>query len=232
MFHLARIGRPTIHHTIMFAHTGRMHIGYSQRSTGIREFVLGNLQRLHRKIDGETRFVQNRFPQKDRSMVAVATNHMGNIVQNIIFELRRFVPILPTGRRHNHKNTQFIASIHPCRVLRIVSRTNNGTTAFAQNLGIAPVLRVRNSIAHIGKILVTIDTDQLFVRLTIQIETIFAFKFHLANTGTQHTAIQSLFTLFQHQFHLIKIRIVGRPQFRLFHHERLFHRLIVSSRYF
>ena len=85
-------------------------------------------------------------------------------------KLRVFVPILPSGSCYNNEESKFVTGIHKRGVLRIVSRTDNGKACIPQTFGVAPLLRVRKSIAYIGEVLVAIDANELVIALAIEVE--------------------------------------------------------------
>ena len=147
-----------------------MHIGSSHRTVGIRILVLCNLQGLQGKVLRIARLVKDRFPHQDAGMVAVATDDVAGVLVHLLVPALVFVPILPTRGSHDDKESQFIAGIHERRVLRIVSRADDGEASITQAFGIAPLLRVGKGIAHIGEVLMTVGAYQLVVAAAVEVE--------------------------------------------------------------
>ena len=76
--------------------------------------------------------------------------------------------------------------------MRIVGRTDNGKACIAQSLGIAPLLRVRQSIAHIGKILMAVGTYQLVIALAIQPKALLSLELKRTDSYLGNAAIERL----------------------------------------
>ena len=162
---------PTIYHVVMVLHTSTVHIGCSDRAIRIGVLVLRYLECLQGKLLRIACLVQNGFPHQYAGVVTISTNDVASVLMHLLVPAFVLVPILPARSRNDDKKTQFIASIHERRVLRIVGCTDDGKACIAQSLGIAPLLGVRQGIAHIGKVLMAIGTHQLVVTLAIEVET-------------------------------------------------------------
>ena len=135
-------------------------------------------------------------------MIPVATYDVASILVHLLVPPSILVPILPSWRGYDDKQSQFIASIHERRVLRIVGCTDNGKASITQALGIAPLLTIRQGIAHIGKVLMTIGAYQLMILLAIEVEArlttlgiIRANKFEATNANLRDTTIERLLAL-------------------------------------
>ena len=144
-------------------------------------------------------------------MIAVPAYHLTGIPMYQLCELRIFIPILPSRSSHNNKQPHFVASIHECRILRIMSYTDNGTSCITQAFGIPPLLAVGQRITHVCKILMTVRADQLTKRLAIQPKAILTFKFRFADPHTCHSPIQHFMSGFDTRLYPIQIRRVRRP---------------------
>ena len=80
--------------------------------------------------------------------------------------------------------------------------TNNGKPSITQALGIAPLLAIRQGVAYVGEVLMTIGTYQLMILLAIEIEArlttlgiIRANKFEATNANLRDTTIERLLAL-------------------------------------
>ena len=148
-------------------------------------------------------------------MIAVATDNLTGVLMDFFGKLRIFVPELPTGSSDNHKHSKFVASIHKRRVLRIVSHSDDTASCITQTLCIAPLLRIRDCIADIGEILMTVSADKLTERLAIEYESFVAVKLEIAYAYTCLTTVDSFFTVLYTRLYAIERRAVRTPQLRI-----------------
>ena len=147
-----------------------MHISSSHRTIGIRVLVLGDLQSLKGEVFRIARLVKDGFPHQDTRVVTVAADDRTGILMYLCRKLRVFVPILPAWSSHDDEEAQLVTGIHKGRILWIVRRADNGKAQVTQALGIAPLLRVRKGITHIGEVLVAVGTNELMVLPAIEVE--------------------------------------------------------------
>ena len=103
-------------------------------------------------------------------MISVAAYDVACILVYLLVPSLVFVPVLPARGGYDDKQAQFVAGIHERRVLRIVCRADNGKAGIAQSLGVTPLLAVRQGIAHISEVLMTVSTHQLLVLPAIEVE--------------------------------------------------------------
>ena len=94
-------------------------------------------------------------------MIAVVADNLARILMHALSKFGFLVPILPARSCHDDEQTKFVAGIHETWILRIVSHAYNATSGIAQTLGIAPLLRVWQSISDISKILMSVCSDEL-----------------------------------------------------------------------
>ena len=121
--------------------------------------------------------VEDRFPKPYARTVSVSSYNVSDIIIHIVGEARFRIPELPSRGIFDHKQSQFITSIHKGRVLRIMSISDDTQSGIFQFLGISPMQTVRQGIADNGKILVAIGSNQWFrIRFAIEPEAIASLK--------------------------------------------------------
>ena len=152
------ISRPTVNYVIMFFHTGGMHIGSSYGTSRIRKFFFGYFECFQGKVERIAGFIQNRFPHQNRWVITVTANHFAGVLMNQFSEFHILVPILPSRSSYDNKHTEFIASIHKSRILWIVCYPDNCATGIPQAFCIPPLLRIRQGIAYVCKVLMAVGT--------------------------------------------------------------------------
>ena len=122
-------------------------------------------------------------------MVTVAADDLTGILVHQFCPVFVFVPILPTGRRNDEEDAQFVERIHKRRILRIVGSTDNVHTCILQSFGIAPLLGVGHRVPHEGKILMSIAAYELAVRFAVEPESVLAAEFSLADTALNNSSV-------------------------------------------
>lgn len=92
---------------------------------------------------------------------------------------RFVVPELPPRCIDNNKQSQFVACIHKSRVLRIMGIADDTQPRITQLFGIAPMQAVGKGVAHYGKILMTVGTDErIGIRTSVKPESVFPTKLY------------------------------------------------------
>ena len=125
-------------------------------------------------------------------MVAVTTDYLTCVLVNTFSKLRHFlIPELPAWCRHDDKYSEFVTRIHERWILWIVCRTDNIEASILQTLHITTLLRVRQSIAHIRKVLMAVSTHKLAVALAIEPESVLALELERANADACRTAVDN-----------------------------------------
>ena len=150
---------PSVKHIVIVLYACGIHVGSGYGTSGVGEFIAGNLQGFQGEILRIACLVEDGFPHQYRRMVAIATDNLTSVLVNEFCPVFVFVPVLPTGRRHDDEDAQFVERIHKRWVLRIVGRTNDVHAGILQSLGIAPLLTVGHGITHEGKILVAVAAN-------------------------------------------------------------------------
>ena len=133
----AKLGLDGTQQQVVILVTGRSVVasGYAIR---IGILFTTNLQRPFGKRFGIMGFVENRFPEEQRSMVAMDAYHIANIRIDTLGKYRFLVPELPSRYFDQSKQTQFVACIHKSRINDIMG-TDNLQTRVTQFLGIPPL---------------------------------------------------------------------------------------------
>ena len=174
--------------------------------------VLGEISRI-------PSLVQDRFPQPDRRVVAVAAHDIADIAIHTLCKFGRVIPELPAGRIDDHEQAQLIAGVHKSRILRTVSITDDLHPDIFQFLGIPPMNTICDSVSDNRKILVAVSSDQRFaVRSAIQVEAVFPFKLNAADSDTAAVTVDHISFLikYPHQ-QVIQGRCRRGPKHRLLH---------------
>ena len=195
VFAVGDIIGPVIEHVVVVLNTCRVQISRSHRPTFVGILLTRHLQRLQGEVLRITGLVQDGFPHQHTGMVAVATDDIAGVLMHHLRPLRVLVPELPARRRYDDEESQLVAGVHKRRILRIVSRTDDGHTRILQALGIAPLLRVGQGIAHISKILMTVTTHKLMIGFAVQPEAVLPTELRLADTHTDNTAVERRFAV-------------------------------------
>ena len=83
--------------------------------------------------------VEDRFPKPHTRTVSISSYNVSDITIHIVGEARFRIPELPSRGIFDHKQSQFITSIHKGRVLRIMSISDDTQSGIFQFLGISPM---------------------------------------------------------------------------------------------
>ena len=145
-------------------------------------------------------------------MVSVAADDIACVLMNHLAPLGILVPILPSRCGHDDEEAQLVAGVHKRGILWVVSCTDNGHAGIAQAFGIAPLLGVRQGIAHIGKVLMAIAAYQLMIGLAIEPKTVLTPELSLADACTHHATINRTIAIKNLNLDDIQIRRFGRPE--------------------
>ena len=212
------VAGPAIDDVVIVHDTSGMHIGSSYGTIGIGVFVTGNLQCLQGEVFRIACLVEDGFPHQHAGMVAVAADNLAGVLMHLLVPTFVLVPVLPTGGSHNDKESQFVAGIHERGVLRVVCHTDDIETTVLQTTGITPMLGVRHGIAHIGKVLMAVGTNQLVVLPAIEIETRLAplgivrtDKLETTDTYTGSASVEVELALPDACTNAIEVRRLRRP---------------------
>lgn len=128
-------------------------------TVGIGILFVQDVHDIQGKVVGIPGFVEDRFPQPYRRVVAVTPHHVADVAVHALCEDRLLIPELPSRCVDNHEEPQLVAGIHKGGVLRIVGVADDPQAGIAQLLGVAPVQAVGESVADDGKILVVVGAD-------------------------------------------------------------------------
>ncbi|KAF5047262.1 hypothetical protein DSECCO2_462200 [anaerobic digester metagenome] len=90
-----------------------------------RVFCHYNIPGIPGKVFRIPGFIQYRLPHQHTGVVAVALDHVPDILIDALFKYRIFIPELPAGRVNNDEQAQFVAGVHKGRILRIVGITDH-----------------------------------------------------------------------------------------------------------
>ena len=179
----------------------------------------------------KSRLIKYRFPQKDRRMITVSTDHITDVGKDTFFKHRFRIPVLPAGSGYNNEHAQFIAGIHKCRVLGIVCRAYNPETSITHFLHVQPMQVVGYGIPDISIVLMAVYPHQLVSeRLTVDIETVGTAKLNASDTDTGNNSVAQLAVKIDRGAEPIQIRSIGMPQRRISDSELLHDVSITSGR--
>ena len=186
----------------MVYHSGGVHVGSSDRPIGVRIFILRNLQGLQGEVLGVARLVEDGFPHQHGGVVAVAADDAARVLMHLLVPARILVPVLPARGSHDDEQSQLVTGIHERGVLRIMGGTDDGKAGITQALGIAPLLRVGQGVAHVCKVLMAIGTNELVILLAIEVEAglatlgvICPYELEGADADAGDAAVERLFAL-------------------------------------
>ena len=185
----------------------------------IRIFGIYDITSVLGKISRIPSLVQDRFPQPDTGMIAIATHDIADIAIHALRKFGRVIPELPTGCIDNHKQTQLVTGIHESRVLRTVGVTDNLHPYFFQFFGIPPMNTVCDSVSDNRKVLVAVSSNQRFtVWFAIQVEAVFPFKFNATDSDTAAVTVDHISFLIEYPHQqVIQSRCRRSPKHRLLH---------------
>ncbi len=123
-------------------------------------------------------------------MIAVAPHKISDIRIDPFPKFGRVIPELPSGSVVNHKKPKLVASIHKGGVLRTMGVSNHIHACFFQFYGIATVSAVAQGVPDQGMVLMPVGTNQsLRIRLSVEIESLFAFEFQTAYANAAAIAV-------------------------------------------
>ena len=180
---------PVVEHVVVVLHALGVKVGSSHGTSRPGEFLAGDLQGLQGEVNGVAGLVENRFPHQHAGVVAVATDDIAGVLVYHLAPFGVFVPVLPARCGHDDKKAQFVAGIHERRVLRVMSGADDVHAGLLQTQGVAPLLRVGQGVAHVGKILMTVAAHQLVIGFAVEPEAVLAAEFSLADAHADDAAV-------------------------------------------
>ena len=126
-------------------------------------------------------------------MVTVAPHKVADITVYTLCKFGSIIPELPARSINNYKQTELVACIHECRVLRTMGVTDYFHSGITQFLGITPMNTVSHGITYHCKVLMTVSANQrTFIRFAIQPETVLTLKLYATDTDTTAIAVHHI----------------------------------------
>ena len=168
--------------------------------------------------------VEDGLPHQHTGVVAVAADHLPDVVVNMFGEGRVVVPELPARRGHDHEHTKRVAGIHEGRILGIMRGADDGASGVAQQDGVAPGEVVGHRIADVGVVLVAVHAHQFpFVGLPVEEESFLAAEFDAADARAGLHAVNHRLAGEQRGPDAVQARGLRRPQRGILHLQALRH---------